>query len=85
MRIRFRGKSYQLVITDHARARKLSRRQVFETLRTGKFKRKDEKDKFWVYRYIKGRRDNLVAAAIVIEGSFLVVITVLVNWRPDED
>lgn len=38
--------------------------------------------KLWAYKKIEGRIDNLVAVALTIDGDKLVVITVLVGWRP---
>jgi hypothetical protein len=86
MLVQFKQEQYELVITQHAReqmeARSITQEAVIEVLETGEIKPKSANGKFWVYKNLKGRRDNLVSLSISIEKPKLVLITTLVNWRP---
>ena len=86
MKIVFQGRSYKLVITDHAqlqmKLRGISEAEVFSVIETGESKQKAVPGKYWVYKELKGRKDNLIAVSISLEKPHLIVITTLVNWRP---
>ena len=87
MRITFRGQIFKLIITDHARdragARKVSETLIKEVVRTGEVKPKPAlSNKFWAFKYIEGREDNLIAVSLAVEGDDLIVITILIGWRP---
>lgn len=55
---------------------------VFEILESGEVKEKGTKNKFWVFKALAGRKDNLVSVSIAIESPKVIVITTMVNWRP---
>jgi len=86
MKASFRGSSYEIVFTEHAKfqmdLRSLSELNVLDVIETGEVKAKGTKDKFWVYKELKGRKDNLISVSISIEDPHLIVITAMVNWRP---
>jgi len=86
MRGKFRGKSYEVVFTEHAKLqmelRELEETSVLEVIETGEIKPKNVKNKFWVYKSLLGRRDNLISVSVSIETPRLIVITTLVNWSP---
>ncbi|MGB0452179.1 MAG: DUF4258 domain-containing protein [Bacteriovoracaceae bacterium] len=84
--VTFRRKKYKLIITQHAlermAQRDIPRSIVQEIIETGKSKAKKKPGKWWVYKKIKGRKDNNVSLSISIEEPHLIVITTLVDWRP---
>jgi hypothetical protein len=86
VKVKFRDKSCEVVLTDHAKIqmelRNISSSDLKEVLETGEIKNKDVKNKFWVYKSLKGRRDNLISVSISVESPRLIVITTLVNWSP---
>ena len=86
MKVRFRKTSYDVIFTDHAKLqmelRGLSEMDILDVVETGKVKDKKNKNKFWIYKELKGRKDNLVSVSISIEEPHLIVITAMVNWRP---
>ncbi len=86
MKVTFEGDIYQVVITEHAKDRMLLRgvteNDVLSILNTGKKVNKNMSHKFWVYKKMSNRQDNLVCLSISLESPFLIVITTLVNWRP---
>jgi hypothetical protein len=86
MKVRFRGKSYQLVVTDHAEERMKNRNigkdVLVEILESGSVIPKDSPTHFWVYKVLGGRKDNAICLSISIEDPHLIVITTLINWRP---
>ncbi len=86
MRASFRGKSYDVVFTEHAKLqmelREVTEAIVLDVIETGEFKPKPIKNKFWVYKNLRGRRDNLISVSISIEAPRLIVITTMINWSP---
>ena len=86
VKVKFQEEIYQLVFTDHAEARmnlsRVSPEDVKTILETGKVKFKDKPNSFWVYKSMRGRKDNVIYLSVSIENPFLIVITSLVNWRP---
>lgn len=85
-KVRFRRRIYNFVITDHAKVR-MEMRGVDEfalqkVIETGMVKSRARKNKFWVFKKMEGRKDNLICASISVENSDLIVITTLINWRP---
>ena len=62
--------------------RSLDQATVLEVIETGEVKAKESKNKFWVYKEILGRKDNLISVSISIEDPHLIVITTMINWRP---
>ena len=86
MKVRFQDQFYQLVLTDHAeermKNRNIANELVVEILQSGIVKPKDKPNHFWVYKTIRGRKDNLICLSVLIEDPFLIVITTLINWRP---
>lgn len=85
--VKFKGEKYKIIFTNHAtdrmKERKISRMLVIEILETGKATEKAKKGKWWVYKKIKDRSDNYICLSITIEAPQLIVITTLVNWRPE--
>lgn len=85
MKITFRGEQYKIIFTEHAKIqmklRDLSEDLIIEVIETGTIREKD-KNKFWAYKSIKGRKDNMISVALAIESPHLIVITAMVNWRP---
>jgi hypothetical protein len=86
MRVSFRKASYEVVFTEHARTqmslRGLGEADVLSVIESGEVKPKESKNKFWVYRKVSGRNDNFISVSISIEPPKLIVITAMVNWRP---
>jgi hypothetical protein len=86
MKAHFQGSSYEVVFTEHAKLqmslRSLTEEDVLRIIETGHVKAKATKDKFWVYKGLPGRKDNLISVSISIEAPHLIVITTMVNWRP---
>jgi len=87
VKVVFRGERYQLVFTDHAEARMKQRDvsigEVLEVLTRGKVKQKEKMNAYWVYKSMRGRKDNMICLSVSIEDPFLIVVTTLVNWRPE--
>jgi hypothetical protein len=83
----FRGNTYTIQITDHARTRMVERgvsdSLLVTILETGELSPKPQQDNaFWAFADVSGRSDNLVCISLVIESKNLVIKTVLINWRP---
>ncbi len=85
--VKFRGIKYKLILTKHAlermKEREVSRSLVIEILQTGKAIEKKKNGKWWIYKKVKLRKDNDVCLSVTIESPHLILITALVNWRPD--
>lgn len=83
----FKGRGYKLIITNHAFLRMSERRVTIdiieEIIETGQGKQKYLKNKWWVYKKIKERDDNDICLSISIEKPNLIVVTALINWRPE--
>jgi len=73
-------------LTDHSQLqmqlRNISLEILKQVIESGKVKEKDAEGKYWVYQRVRGRKDNLICAAVSIEKPRLIVITTLINWRP---
>ena len=86
MRISFRAKSYDVVFTDHSKQqmalRKLEESVIVDIVQTGEVKARDAENKFWVFKKIPGREDNLISVSVSLEAPRLIIITTIVNWRP---
>ena len=89
MKVRFLGRVFDLIVTNHARqslaTTKISQVQMKQTILTGVVKRKTAENKFWIYKRFKNREDNMICLSVATEGEYLIVVTALVNWRPHED
>ena len=87
MEVRFSNNRFKLVITDHARqrmkARNLTKDIIISVIETGKVKAKVTEDRYWVYADLPNRRDNSICLSVAVERPHLVVVTALVNWRPE--
>lgn len=87
MKLTFQDKQYKIVFTEHAKTqmelRSLSEALIINVIETGTIKGKDAKNKFWVFKSVKGRKDNMISVALSIESPHLIVITAMVNWRPN--
>lgn len=85
-KVAFQGKQHEVVFTNHAKLqmllRDLTEQDVLSVIKTGEVKTKGSENKFWVYKELPGRNDNLISVSISIETPRLVVITTMVNWRP---
>ena len=85
-RIRFRRRTYNFIITEHAKARMKKRGiddlTLQEVIEMGAVKTKTRKNRFWAFKKVRGREDNLVCASLSTEKNNLIVITTLINWRP---
>lgn len=86
MKASFQRSSYEVVFTDHAvlqmELRGLTEADVLEIIENGEIKSKGSKNKYWIYKNLKGRKDNLISISISIEVPLLIVITAMINWRP---
>ena len=85
--VHFRGNKYKLVITKHAysrmQSREISESLVVEIINSGSVKNKEHNpDRYWVYKKIRSRSDNLICLSVVIEQPNLILVTALINWRP---
>jgi hypothetical protein len=73
-------------LTLHARERMAERgvetSVIVDLIETGTIKRKDGR-RFWIYKEVTGRDDNLVCAAVVDE-DILVVKTIMTHWQESE-
>ena len=87
MRVRFQNKAYQLVITDHARARmalrNIDEESIADIIENGEVKEKHMKNKFWVFKKMRLDKNSYCCCSISLETPNLVVITALLNWRPE--
>ena len=87
MKVCFQGSDYEVVFTEHAKLqmdlRGLSESDVREVIRTGDVKTRAIQGKFWVFKNLPGRKDNFISVSIAIEEPHLIVITTMVNWRPN--
>ena len=87
MRVNFKKKSYTVVFTVHAleqmQLRGISEAEVIYVIERGTAKAKSTKGKFWVYLEVAARNDNLICVSLSIEPPTLIIITTLVNWRPE--
>ena len=86
MKTTFQGSSYEVIFTEHAKLqmelRGLTELEVLDVIGTGEVKPKSVQGKFWVFKSLTGRKDNLISVSIAIEKPHLIVITTMVNWRP---
>lgn len=86
-KIKFNGKNYKLVITYHAQERMkqrgISRSEVLNVLKTGIVKKKDQENRWWIYKRMRNRFDNFLCLSAATEDPCLIVITALVNWSPE--
>lgn len=79
---------YQLevLVTRHARLRMAERQMdevtLLDLIETGTERRKDEQH-FWLFKHYPSRNDNLLCAAVVVQGA-LVVKTVMHRFSPEE-
>ena len=84
-KVHFRRRIYNLVITDHAKERMkkrcISEPELQRVIETGAVKSRDHKNKFWVFKKMKSRKDNLICISVSAEYPNFVVITTLINWR----
>lgn len=87
MDIFFGKKRYKLVVTDHARMRIKSRdltdEIVVDIIQTGTVKPKSVENRYWIYKDISNRHDKAVCLSVAIEEPNLIIITALINWRPE--
>jgi hypothetical protein len=87
MKAVFQKVSHEVIFTEHSilqmRLRNLTEEQVIEVIETGELKSKGSKNKFWVFKNLKGRTDNLISVSISIEKPHLIVITTMISWRPE--
>jgi len=56
-------------------SRGVSELTILEIIETGFVKMRDKPNKFWIYR-------GTVCVAIVVEDPNLILVTVMLNWRP---
>ncbi len=88
MEVIFEKRRRKLILTDHAQmrmnTRDLSLERVIDIIQTGKVKPKSEDNRFWVYKNFPARSDNSICLSIVIEEPNLIVVTALLNWRPEQ-
>lgn len=74
-------------VTHHARASMLRRGvdigRVERVIEEGEIKRRDAMN-LWVFKHIEDRADNLICAAVV-EQSAVVVKTVMINWKLEDE
>ncbi len=86
MQARFQNKKYEVVLTEHAKLqmslRNISEAEVLEVIETEEAKAKEMENRFWVFKTLKGRDDNMVSLSISIESPRLIVITTMINWSP---
>jgi hypothetical protein len=87
MKARFRGSTFEVVFTEHAKQqmhlRGLEEAEVLKVIETGQVKAKNAPGKkYWVFKKVPGRKDNLISVSLSIEEPNLIVITTMVNWRP---
>jgi hypothetical protein len=86
MKVVFKKKKYDLIITDHARYRMRMRNVQLETLieivENGEIKAKDDKNKYWIFKSFAKRKDNFICLSVKIEDPGLIVVTALINWSP---
>lgn len=86
MKVVFQKRELTLVVTDHARQRIVSRainlKTLLDVIEDGTEVARSESNKYWVYKSISGRIDNMICLSLAIESPSLVVVTALVNWRP---
>lgn len=84
----FQKQKFKLVLTEHARERMTLRAITMEILidvvENGMAIKKKEENKFWVYKSIAGRDDNMVCLLLAIEDPNQVVINTLINWTPHQ-
>lgn len=87
MKVKFKKKRYELVITKHARGRmklrNISYDDLVEIIENGIVKKKEKKNKYWIYKNFGKRKDNYLCLSVAIEKANFIVITALVNWRPE--
>lgn len=85
-KVNFINKEYKLIFTLHAyermKLRNISREVVKLVIEGGLAVKKSKKNKWWVYKKIKGRTDNDICVSINVEDPKIIVITALINWRP---
>lgn len=76
----------EVVVTDHAlarmRERSISDAELKDVIESGETKYSDSK-RLWIYKTVSGRADNLICAAVVLDG-MVVVKTVMINWELEE-
>lgn len=86
MKATFQKQLYEVVFTDHAKLqmilRSLEEKEVIGVIETGEVKAKGSPGKFWVFKELEGRNDNMISVSISLEASNLIVITTMVNWSP---
>ena len=74
-------------LSNHATMRMIERQitinMVGELIESGEIKNKDGK-RMWIYKTFDNRRDNLICAAVVLDGK-LIVKTLMHNWQLMEE
>lgn len=74
-------------LTRHAlwaiQKRELEVTTVLQLIETGEILEKGE-GHYWIHQCLEDRRDNLICAAVVIDEA-VVVKTVMVNWKIQEN
>ena len=89
MDVKFANKMYRLILTAHARqrmsARDITLETVTEIVETGTVIEKERNSRFWVFKDFLGRNDNSICLSVALEQPNLVVVTALINWRPNDE
>lgn len=82
--VRFQRRSYELVVTHHAKLRMADREVSFnvllDLLDKGSVKEGKRVGHFWIYSSLEEREDNLLSLSIRVEEKRVVVVTVMTNW-----
>jgi len=63
--------------------RQVSQAELIDLIETGDIKYRSETH-WWFYKDLPGRGDNLVCAAVQ-KGQALIVKTVMINWRLEDE
>ena len=70
-------------VCDRMKKRGVSEAMLVDLIETGELRHSSASD-YWIFKHYSDRVDNLVCAAILLAQS-VIVKTVMVDWRLEED
>ena len=70
-------------VRDRMKKRGVSDAMLIDLIETGELRRSSASD-FWIFKPYSDRKDNLVCVAVLLAQA-VIVKTVMVDWRLEED
>jgi len=70
-------------VRDRMKKRGVSEAMLLDLIETGELRHASASD-FWIFKHYNDRKDNLVCTAVLLAQA-VIVKTVMVDWRLEED